>query len=774
MKYSIVDITLDQFVLDKTDSEMSIFCSLKSKEAVQKCRAERRLDTKKDDTVFVYRLPVSLDWHQFPKTLDSFKNNLREAAVAMDDSLHVLIWSSCFKHELEIVFDPAPSVIKDEITLASIRQAELSDFLHSKEVFYEHSGSALFNLPSKQLSDYFLRVGNLQSKQQFYSAVFFWTIEHLEQVQHIFCDTWSISTTAAVLSEQLMAYRQDTTTESHRVTWSFSPCYLPTSNIREKLVFEAVHSAQKKSGEILFLSSFYSSGTLETSIADVLLDFDVRDQAKLVAIFGVDGEFKYSDDILCSIGDFLKDRGLRGKHSKDDRSKEILDVDRVSFFPDYRSVEPRKFSIADIVQHSKFFKIYCAKKIFSVHRDGRHSKHGANGQARHHAFHVDVEVLFRDDSFVDLLGPALEDATPFDNVIHDGSAGAKALFETVRLQCPKLVANSELFTVLDWRKLANENICLDAINQSGKRTLVLIPTVITGQTIGDLKKHLRQTSLQSMKDMHCVIGLLRPSDHETCNNYLRGDADYVGTGALSVVESVILPNWGKTECPWCIEERTLSNNRGRSEFSSDTKSLLEERQDRLQHGATAGLFQEEVFFVPKHVTDRSLPFYGGSLFKDVLDDDAKVALEELDGLERSKLLIELAENTKVSEADLCLVVANAIQNWRLRTKGTGVKRLTIDAATVSNDDKFNEARLRACIWRALKAEELSLAVRVSQEFSDMLSRIFSSQDDANHRCLELEACLAFGSEIGRVYGGDPDDWNWSDVKFLCFPNITIN
>ena len=56
---------------------------------------------------------------------------------------------------------------------------------------------------------------------------------------------------------------------------------------------------------------------------------------------------------------------------------------------------------------------------------------------------------------------------------------------------------------------------------------------------------------------------------------------------------------------------------------------------------------------------------------------------------------------------------------------------------------------------------------------DMLARIFSNQDEANHQCLELEACLAFGSEIGREHGGNPDEWNWSDIKFLCFPDNTI-
>lgn len=772
LNYFVFDITLDQFEQDQSDLKMNIFCSLKAKEAVQKCRSQRRLDIKREDTVFVYRLPVTVDWSKFPRTLKGFKDNLRNAAIAINDCLQVVIWSSKYSHQSEIIFDPSSGEVPRDVDLADIRQAEFSSFLSSNEVLYEHAGSALFYLPSDQMSDYFLRVGNLQSKRQFYSAVFFWTIRHLEQVQHIFCDTWSISTTAAVLSEQLMTYRQELDVRSSRVSWSFSPSYLPTSNIRAQLVFDACHSAQRNHGKALFLSSFYSSGKLEKTILDELLYYDARDDAKLIAIFGIDGDFKYSEEVLCSISSFLKERGLKGKSVKDDRSKDILYVDKVSFFPDYRTVDIRPFLIRDTKEHSSFFENYSSKGIFSVHRDGRHSIHQVRGQARHHAYHVDVEKLFCENSFGASLLSAFEGVAPFDCLMHDGSGGAVSLLGALRAQCPTLLSDTACFTVKDWRNLSAEEECLAAINTSSKRTLILIPTVITGQTIGDLKRHLRETSLKSMKDMHCLIGLLRPPDLETIENYTKIGARYVGTGFLNVMESVILPNWGRKDCPWCIEQNVLDQNQERSEFPPSTKDLLKERHDQLQIGAATGLVGTDVFFLRDRDPSCRLPFYGGSLFKEILDQDAQDELKAIDGLEKSKLLIELAEKSSVSEADLCLVVANAIQNWRIRTQRKSVKRLTIDAATVSNDDKYNEARLRACIWRSLSAKELSLSVQSSRDFSNMLDRVFSPKDDANHKCLELEACLAFGSEIAREYSGNPDDWDWDEIKFLCFPETS--
>ena len=132
----------------------------------------------------------------------------------------------------------------------------------------------------------------------------------------------------------------------------------------------------------------------------------------------------------------------------------------------------------------------------------------------------------------------------------------------------------------------------------------------------------------------------------------------------------------------------------------------------------------------------------------------------------------LVESSLLSEADLCFVVANAIQNWRNRTVRANVGRATVDAATVVSDDKFNEARLRAAIWRSLRPYELTLAVRVSTGFEDLISRVFDPVDTiASHRRLGLEASLAFGRELRVRFGGLYDTAKWGSGGFFWLPVV---
>jgi hypothetical protein len=642
-------------------------------------------------------------------------------------------------------------------------------FLSKNDVLFEHAETALFELPSAQHSDYFLRVGNLQSNHSFFSAVFFWLLPQLKDIQHVFCDTWSISTTAAVIAESLMTYRKS---ELHhateRVSWSFSPMYLPSSNIKDELIQDALVVAELKGGKVLFVSSFYSSGRLEKEIVDQTLNLDRRENAELVAIYAVGKRrFKYSSNILCNIKPMIKDRGLLGKKVKRRFGGEVLNVSKISFFPDYRSVERKPLLVRDIQKNAAFLDRYVGKSIFSVHRDGRNSTHFVDGSRRHHAFHVDLEALFSDSSFQSKLIEELADLPEFDCVLLDQTQGAKALYEALRKCKSALIQDAEAFVTDDWRKLRTNEAALNKVNTAGVRTLIVLPTIISGQTIGDVKRHLRETSAHSLKRVHFLVGLLRPGDAETMRNYTELADKYVGESSITVLETVSIPNWGKNDCPWCREQDRVERAIADRPLAEPDRLTLLARQQLLQEGSANGLIGKDVFFNPDG--DYQLPFYAKSLFVDVakgteseLDD-----LAEVSGLNSSRRLQKIASDASVSEADLCFIAAVALQNWRLRNIGKSVTRLAVDAATVSNDDKFNEARLRAAIWRSLRPEELSLAGGGRSDFHNMCNRIFGEDDEENHRCLRLEALLAFGPEIALHFGGSVDTWDWSSLKWLA-------
>lgn len=779
MQYRVIDIQLDQFERDQEDTQLSVFSKLKTMEAVQLSRGLIRTGRENEDSIFIYRLPVAINWSKYPISLTAMIDGLRSASSAIGTNVQFAIWTSDFAPNIAPVCIPRgkmhwQSSIEDPAQvcelLAAVRQTEMLNFLSNEDVLFEHAGAALFELPSGQLSDYFVRIGNLQSRAGFFSAIFFWMIEYLRDVRHIMCDTWSVSTSAAVVADYLMIYNGSAFESVPRVTWSFSPSYIPSSPVKEKLIFDAVHAAQVSGGKALFLSSFYSSGGLELAIADQLAEYDARDSSILIAIYSVLDTCQYSELMLCSLGAFLENKGLRGKKAEPSSGIEVLSVSSTSYFPDYRTAAATPFIGRDIKEHSNFWERYCGKQLFAVHRDGSTNSDMRHGHSRHHAYHVNLEAFFADGEFLKSLTSRIKGIASFSNLFLDGSPASLVLHASLGMVAPKLLENAKIFTVPDWREISERPDCLQALNQNGARSIFLLPAVLSGQTIGDLKRHLRETALDTMPNIHVLIGLLRPSDQVVMRNYLELGAKYSGTGELSVVESVILPNFGRRECPWCREQDTLDAALGRSDLDAVSRDIFEARRDRLQGSLVCGLVGNEVFF-PVSEGSR-LPFYGGSLFVDAMigQEVQKGELESIDGLERSRALMALVDDSLLSEADLCCVVANSIQNWRNRTVRSSVRRATVDAATVVSDDKFNEARLRAAIWRSLRPHELALAVRVSTGFEDLVGRVYDQVDTiVSHRCLGLEASIAFGGEMRLRFGSQYDASHWGPSGFLWMP-----
>lgn len=769
MSIVIIDITLSLLEQRFCDDELAKFAPLKATEASQDVRSLLRIDATKRDATVVYRLPVMHDWANFPVSLQSFTKELENACKVNPDSAQYLLWSELHEFRLELLTKSDPRFSSNVLKVGKIQLSEMMSFLSKEDVLFEHAGAALFELPSDQHSDYFLRVGNLQSNHAFFSAVFFWLLPQLKDIQHIFCDTWSISTTGAIVAENLMTYRESQNKEcKERVSWSFSPAYLPSSSLKVDLIQDALTLAELKFGKVLFLSSFYSSGRLEREIVSQTLDLGRRENVKLVAIYAVGKKrFKISNNILCNIKPLVKKRGLLGKKIKPAFDSDILKVSKISFFPDYRSVERRPLLVRDIEKDADFLDRYVGKSIFSTHRDGRNSVHFIDGSRRHHAFHVDLPALYAESSFRAALAHKMVGVPDFGCVLLDKTIGASALLKALCEIEPRHTQNAEVFHIDDWRNLRANETALDRVNSSGRHTLVVLPTIITGQTIGDVKRHLRETCAHSLDRVHFLVGLLRPGDAETMRNYTELADKYVGASSITVVEAVNIPNWGKIHCPWCLEQDRIERVISDRPLEEEDRLTLLTRQESLQQAAGDGLKGSDVFFSTQD--DTRLPFYARSLFVDVAQETEQELdeLAEINGLESSRRLQEIANNTSISEADLCFVVAVALQNWRLRVTGKSVTKLTVDAATVSNDDKFNEARLRAAIWRSLRPEELSLAVKVSKDFQNMCNRIFGSDEDENHRCLEREALLAFGPEIVLHFGSDLANWNWKSLKWLA-------
>lgn len=770
MHFTIVDIVLSQVEQSFSDEELSYSATIKVRDAVLLARNSRRVEKASSATIFVYRLPVMIDWSKYPTAFRAYMDELEDAKGTNPTNQQWVVWTEDFTSKAAKLDKLERPVLEVGTLLEAVRQQELQDFLSHEDVLFEHSGSAVFLLPSDQISDYFFRVGNLQSRHRFFSAVFFWTLDQLSEVTHILVDTWSISTTAAVCAEYLKTYRASQgLARTTNVTWSFAPSYLPKSTLRSQLVFEALGAASRWGGKVLFLTSFYSTGSVQRVLTEEVEKLGARENCRMVAIFATGKAFEDADKILCDVAKYIADRGLLGKTGNFPRDVPVLEVSKVSFFPDYRRVEYRPFLRKDTDAHRGFIEACVGKDIFSVHRDGRTSPHKHLGRSRHHAFHVDLPKLFETSYFRERVRKSMANASKPTCIMRDKSDGAKALEIALLQTMPHMFGGLPCVEVDDWRELSPKNLDIEIANDRSAAPLILVPAVITGQSIGDIKEKVRHLFRPDVVPrLHYVIGLLRPGDERTLKNYEEIGAGWVYPSHLTVCEKIVLPNWGRDECPWCNELNIIDHVKETKDIDEAVRSRLNERRARLQASASEGLIGSDVFFVPE--PDTRLPFNKASLFLEVLRPEAEQEeeLKSVNGLEAARLLIELVHGTPVTEADLCVCVANAIQNWRHRNSSSSLQRFTIDAATVSNDDKFNEARLRAAIWRALTRSERMLAVRHNKDFHLLISRIYTDADDATRRCLELEGFIAFGQDILRFHG-DLESFDWSDFKYLCKP-----
>lgn len=758
MKYQVIDIELSLFQQTLEDQDLRPILETAAIRASDTVRGHIRGNINDQSTIFVYRLPVVHNWTRFPLSLEACIKALNDKAQKNFINAQVVIWSEDYGVKHELFSDPTGEFKTQTPNIDDIRQAELIDLLQLDGVFFEHSGDALFDLPSKQYSDYFLRIGNLQSRQKFLSSVFFWSIEHLRDVRHVFCDTWSISTTCAIISEFLNLYRRIGGEEAIQqpTSWSFSPGYLPNNKTAKKLLREARGLAERKAGSLLVISSFYSSGNLEKSIARTLRKEKNDGRVKMVAIYGAGETYDDSDLVMCGIDSFVKSKGLNGKRAEKFPTTALLTVNPSTFFPDYRSPEVEKFKISDVRTFGDFFEAYKGSGLFSVHRDGQnfvfHSRDGGTYSSRHHTFHIDVTLLAQHPTFRsnlrESLGPNIE---TFDCVLMDQSAAAEALLEAVSAVKPELVSRAKRVVVSDWRLLEAEQDFLANANVQNKRTLVIVPTVISGQSLGTLRRQIRELVPSVLQaNLHFCVGLLRPDGQTEIHNYINVK-NYFGQSSFNVVEHVVIPDWGVKNCPWCREELTLEAllERNSDKPYDETFEKLSLRLETLRDGKRRGLRGEEVFFSSED--DPKLPFNPGSLFQEIGPELDGIAEEDgdLSGFDLAKLLVKSARGASANEGDLCLVAASAMQNWRIRSGKNNLRRPVIDAASVIHPDKFNEARLRAAIWRCLLPTEKSLSVRTTDvgDFSDLIVRVLGDDYDEHHTCLKYEFILSFSRDI---------------------------
>ena len=762
-KFSIIDISIERFYLggkiSEPDREISVICKSYMTRTVQEItdRAYYARGSSKirETDCIVFRLEPTINWFEYRSQLTFILESFRQKSGRNSDNDQLVIYTSDFVHNCICVAahnSSDPRLQEPEI-LSEIRQYELVQYLDKSSALYHHNAAALFDLPSNQFSDFFLRVGNIQSKRGFISSIFFWMIPMLRSAGLIAVDSWSISTTAARIAQKAATYGADL----EPIEWDYLSSYLPNSAPSQELIESFFFSAGSRKRELIFLCSLLSSGKVENTFYNIQGKFGSPFSSKIISIYTNSNTLRNETIRLCQISQYLAGMSLKGKDLEFGRGdRTIYSVDPDTYFPDYRKISPKIFRKGD-AEDKPFFEKYAGRNIMSVHRSGRTSYHFSQEEhdtrGRHHAFHIDALELFNCSEFKNALWQKCKSFPNFDAVIADASTGSRKLYD-VFAENPEIdECDTELIEFPAFSKIdQNEEFVALLRNEDEKNILVIIPTIISGATLGDLQIKLRNIGSTSSK-FRFLVGLFRPPDQRKIDELL---GEYLKPNQIIAVEQLIIPNWQEDRCPWCLERDAIQKVLKSNELEENEIHILSARLNLLTDGIEEGLKGTNVYFVGEQ--EQRLEFNPGSLILD---------LSQI-GIKNIEHIGELADSKLISDADLCCATASAIQRWRLRVSKTEVGLTSIAATTIANNNGFNEARLRASIWRSLEKWELVLSSRTGQDFRDLVDRVFyGPNDDTNFKNLEFEATLAFGKEIPRALGTAVQSWDQRLHRIFC-------
>ncbi|MEM7241333.1 MAG: hypothetical protein AAF429_04020, partial [Pseudomonadota bacterium] len=708
----------------------------------------RAANVEDEATVVFYRLDTRINWkvdagNSIDFDLTDFFSYCRSRN---DENSQYLIYSSNFEHHLESIHSPLSAEDFDtpELLVAEVQKQELLHFVQDTNGLFEHSGRAIFDLPSGDMKDYFLRVGNLQSNALFKHAICFWLFPYLRDIYSVYGDSWSISSLISCIRDTLLEYC------GRQVEWHCSTKYMLDSVNRERNSFVSfVNRCNLRKLKLLCLVSFASSGKLIEELKSILDDFKDLDTTYL-SFFTDHNCTDEPWECLCNIAEFRSERRLQGDvEGRQTIETRVFTVDNSTYFPNYWEPATRKFTTRRYTndRYKAFFERYAGKKIFSVHRLGTNKVMNfgtSNAQYRHHSFHVDLERLFSDQAFKYRLTRKISRLKKITHVFSPQTNAGQLLAQNITEYLNNEVVVNYTATH-EYKEVLQQERVKDALTSAGDSVIFCVPAVISGDALGQLQIRLREFETKIARitaSVQILVGLLRPEAQEKLEDleelYLKRTDQRANWIDPVVVESVILPNWDSSQCPWKRETNKLTIISQIADLSAHDLVKIESRRDEIDSRYRTGLLDEFVF----HTNPKQKLEYNN---RGLILSDEKVAGSW-----------KLSTGPRIStEADLCCAVASAIQVWRNLASETAEPSpfVTVDIKTICNLNGFNEARLRAAIWRALTPNELINAARKtsnSQDFVEISRKIFVENDDLNYAPLKFEAAMAFGKEIGWI------------------------
>lgn len=340
-----------------------------------------------------------------------------------------------------------------------------------------------------------------------------------------------------------------------------------------------------------------------------------------------------------------------------------------------------------------FFGRYAGGGAVSVHRNQEDDE-------RHHMIYMDIDALLSQSAFIERLEERCRSLEQIDLVLCPEHTAGSKLAERVSslLGAPCMRANPERLPDMDGEEAAGL--------KGARRILVVDDIVMTGTRMRRYRNALHRAGVaREGFELHFLAGVARPADLLS----LQGVIDYAhGAEHFHHVELLILPNWGWSQCPWCIERQMIESHGAMVSDGDRLEARLAALNDTTA-GLTGDLFLN---WLPGDIPSRS-PWELGP---------------------------ESIFNTR-DECELFAAVAHAVQV--LRSNGELNEAFTLPVGRILDrrltfTGRYYDTAITAAILRATRRHDL----RSTSTDRDLEQDVESRLKDAPHVALHAELLFA--------------------------------
>jgi hypothetical protein len=634
-----------------------------------------------------------------------------------------LLGSQNFSHFLSgnlnpLANDPFEGSNTDEL-LAEVQQVELAMYATHSNALLTTTGSRYFRAPSMKYCQHFMRVGNIQTSRSAIDAVFFWLLPWFKDCSAIITESWTVSSTALNAARLLSRY------DPHRHSRCRVDMFSAYHDNSLALHLEAEDILRRvlplPTDKVLLLVSSCMSGNLIRQFKEVfhISGFE-SSRWRCGAIYSLGDQ--HSVPALCDATRFVPNGGFAFSETLP-QDATVIEIDRRTYFP--LRIEENKINLKkdETVKYRDFFNAYRKTNLFCVHRNCYEQRGRCSRYLRHHAVDLDLTAILAIDPFASRFSESVRKIAPTPRLIvtPPHQAGIR-MAETAQGLLSASGAKVEILVHPDLKFSENDPWC-DRFSRFEENDAILIidDVSVTGSRMARFAQSLR--ALKFRGRIHFRVGIARPESEKRWKKVC-GQLQFRLNGTEHTVEAiheVVLPNWHRKKCPWCVEQRFYT------ESLSNLKPFDERLSKRLQR-LNADEFSEPLI-TDIFLSDPSCPFpplAGGSIFLDEGATQAALFAAAASLLQRMRVSEALPKMPPPNYPEISVIDPG---NY------------------LFDDDRFPEDSIRAAIMRGAMVHELQ-SPRNEDEVSRAEVATTAMLEESTVKPMILEIMLQ--SKLGKL------------------------